>query len=78
MQQALKPHALFTLPHQVEVMVSTGGTSLRDDIVRLGATVHVVVATPGEPIAPGWMCVAWALLCRDSGACVAPSSHLTC
>src|SRR5215208_7178346 len=24
----------------VEVMVSTGGTSLRDDIVRLGATVH--------------------------------------
>jgi hypothetical protein len=32
----------------VEVMVSTGGTSLRDDIVRLGATVHVVVATPGR------------------------------
>ena len=30
-------------------MVSTGGTSLRDDIVRLGATVHVIVATPGEP-----------------------------
>ena len=33
----------------VEVMVSTGGTSLRDDIVRLGATVHIVVATPGRP-----------------------------
>ncbi|PSC67841.1 hypothetical protein C2E20_8521 [Micractinium conductrix] len=32
----------------VEVMVSTGGTSLRDDIVRLGATVHVIVATPGR------------------------------
>ena len=32
----------------VEVMVSTGGTSLRDDIVRLGARVHVVVATPGR------------------------------
>jgi len=32
----------------VEVMVSTGGTSLRDDIVRLGATVHVMVATPGR------------------------------
>lgn len=32
----------------VQVMVSTGGTSLRDDIVRLGATVHVVVATPGR------------------------------
>ena len=32
----------------VEVMVSTGGTSLRDDIIRLGQTVHVVVATPGR------------------------------
>lgn len=32
----------------VQVMVSTGGTSLRDDIVRLGATVHIVVATPGR------------------------------
>jgi ATP-dependent RNA helicase DDX6/DHH1 len=32
----------------VEVMVSTGGTSLRDDIIRLGAVVHIVVATPGR------------------------------
>lgn len=32
----------------VQVMVSTGGTSLRDDIVRLGASVHIVVATPGR------------------------------
>lgn len=32
----------------VEVMVSTGGTSLRDDIVRFGQKVHVVVATPGR------------------------------
>lgn len=32
----------------VQVLVTTGGTSLRDDIVRLGAVVHVVVATPGR------------------------------
>lgn len=32
----------------VEVMVATGGTNLREDIMRLGATVHVVVATPGR------------------------------
>ena len=32
----------------VEVMVTTGGTSLRDDIQRLGETVHIIVATPGR------------------------------
>jgi len=32
----------------VEVMVTTGGTALRDDILRLYKTVHVVVATPGR------------------------------
>lgn len=32
----------------VEVMVTTGGTSLRDDIMRLHAVVHVMVATPGR------------------------------
>lgn len=32
----------------VEVMVATGGTNLREDIMRLGATVHVMVATPGR------------------------------
>mmetsp|Transcript_1753 Transcript_1753/g.2689 ORF Transcript_1753/g.2689 Transcript_1753/m.2689 type:complete len:420 (-) Transcript_1753:166-1425(-) len=32
----------------VEVMVSTGGTSLKDDIMRLYSTVHVLVATPGR------------------------------
>ena len=32
----------------VNVMVSTGGTGLKDDIIRLGDTVHVVVATPGR------------------------------
>ena len=32
----------------VEVMVTTGGTSLKDDIMRLSATIHVIVATPGR------------------------------
>jgi ATP-dependent RNA helicase DDX6/DHH1 len=29
-------------------MVTTGGTDLRDDILRLNGTVHLVVATPGR------------------------------
>lgn len=32
----------------VQVMVSTGGTSLRDDILRLYSVVHVLVGTPGR------------------------------
>mmetsp|Transcript_11970 Transcript_11970/g.18082 ORF Transcript_11970/g.18082 Transcript_11970/m.18082 type:complete len:577 (+) Transcript_11970:307-2037(+) len=32
----------------VQVMVSTGGTSLKDDIMRLYHTVHILVATPGR------------------------------
>ena len=32
----------------VKIMVTTGGTSLRDDIMRLYETVHVIVATPGR------------------------------
>lgn len=32
----------------VEVMVTTGGTSLRDDIMRLHNVVHLIVATPGR------------------------------
>ena len=32
----------------LQVMVSTGGTNLRDDIVRLDETVHIVVGTPGR------------------------------
>ena len=31
-----------------KVMVTLGGTSLKDDIMRLYQTVHVVVATPGR------------------------------
>ncbi|XP_016431178.1 probable ATP-dependent RNA helicase ddx6 [Sinocyclocheilus rhinocerous] len=32
----------------VKVMATTGGTNLRDDILRLDETVHVVIATPGR------------------------------
>ncbi|KAH7028853.1 P-loop containing nucleoside triphosphate hydrolase protein [Microdochium trichocladiopsis] len=32
----------------VNVMVTTGGTALRDDIVRLQDPVHIVVGTPGR------------------------------
>lgn len=32
----------------VQVMVSTGGTSLKDDIMRLYNVVHIMVATPGR------------------------------
>ena len=32
----------------VEVMASTGGTVLTEDIMRLNKTVHVIVATPGR------------------------------
>jgi ATP-dependent RNA helicase DDX6/DHH1 len=34
----------------LKVMVTTGGTDLRDDILRLNSTVHLVVATPGRII----------------------------
>eukprot|EP01038_Epipyxis_sp_PR26KG_P008737 gene8737-11806_t len=33
---------------QIEVMVTTGGTNLRDDIMRLYSPVHIVVGTPGR------------------------------
>jgi len=32
----------------IQVMVTTGGTSLTDDIMRLHQTVHICVATPGR------------------------------
>lgn len=34
----------------VQCMVSTGGTSLRDDIMRLHNPVHILVATPGRAL----------------------------
>ena len=33
---------------QVQTMVTTGGTNLKDDIVRLCSTVNIIVATPGR------------------------------
>uniref|UniRef100_A0A671M3B2 RNA helicase n=1 Tax=Sinocyclocheilus anshuiensis TaxID=1608454 RepID=A0A671M3B2_9TELE len=32
----------------VKIMATTGGTNLRDDIMRLDETVHVIIATPGR------------------------------
>ena len=32
----------------IQVMVTTGGTSLRDDIMRLYQPVHLLVGTPGR------------------------------
>jgi len=32
----------------IQCMVSTGGTSLRDDIYRLYKPVHILVGTPGR------------------------------
>lgn len=32
----------------VQTMVSTGGTNLREDIMRLYSTVHIIVGTPGR------------------------------
>lgn len=32
----------------INCMVTTGGTSLKDDIMRLYSTVHMIVATPGR------------------------------
>jgi ATP-dependent RNA helicase DDX6/DHH1 len=32
----------------IDVVVTTGGTSLKDDIMRFHSSVHVVVATPGR------------------------------
>lgn len=33
---------------KVQVMVTTGGTSLKDDIMRLYQPVHLLVETPGR------------------------------
>jgi ATP-dependent RNA helicase DDX6/DHH1 len=33
---------------KLKVMVTTGGTDLKDDIMRLSGTVHIVIATPGR------------------------------
>ncbi|PIO52503.1 DEAD/DEAH box helicase, partial [Teladorsagia circumcincta] len=33
---------------KLKIMVTTGGTDLRDDIMRLNGSVHMVIATPGR------------------------------
>lgn len=33
---------------EVEIMVTTGGTSLREDIMRLQKPIHIMVGTPGR------------------------------
>lgn len=33
---------------KIQVMVTTGGTSLKDDIMRLYQPVHLLVGTPGR------------------------------
>lgn len=33
---------------KLQIMTSTGGTDLKDDIMRLSKAVHVIVATPGR------------------------------
>jgi ATP-dependent RNA helicase DDX6/DHH1 len=33
---------------EIQVMVSTGGTNLRDDIMRLESVTHIIVGTPGR------------------------------
>lgn len=33
---------------KIEVMATTGGTSLKDDIMRLYQPVHLLVGTPGR------------------------------
>ena len=32
----------------LKVMVTTGGTDLREDIMRLNQVVHLIIATPGR------------------------------
>lgn len=33
---------------ELEIMVSTGGTSVKEDVMRLSQTVHILVGTPGR------------------------------
>lgn len=33
---------------EIKVMVTTGGTNLKDDILRIYDNVHVIIATPGR------------------------------
>jgi len=48
MEETTKDDAGNTVTHRVNCMVTTGGTSLRDDIIRLGQAIHIIVATLGR------------------------------
>lgn len=46
-------------------MVTTGGTTLRDDILRLNKPVHIVVGTPGRILDLGGKGIADLKRCRS-------------
>lgn len=39
---------VFIRCNQIRIMVTTGGTNLRDDIMRIYQKVQVIIATPGR------------------------------
>ena len=45
-------------------MVTTGGTDLPEDIMRLGGVVHIMVATPGRMLDLIEKCIAPVNMCR--------------
>ncbi len=49
---------------KIYCMTTTGGTSLRDDIMRLKKTVHIVVATPGRILDLSYKRIAKMKQCR--------------
>lgn len=48
----------------LQVMTTTGGTGLKDDIIRLAQAVHVIVATPGRVLDLGERKIADLSKCR--------------
>lgn len=48
MEDSSKDDAGNVVIHRVNCMVTTGGTSLRDDVLRLGQAIHIIVATLGR------------------------------
>lgn len=49
----------------LEIMVTTGGTTLRDDIMRLNKPVHILVGTPGRILDLGGKGIADLRRCRS-------------
>lgn len=46
--KTLSKHVKSEAGQKIDVVVTTGGTSLKDDIIRFMRPVHIVVATPGR------------------------------